>query len=972
MSADTMLVSQIMSRLDLDGDGQLSIKELDESVESAMAWLSMSVALACMGVFLHRSYQLLQPGQAAAHVQVEWGVVLRSGTVLMAIALLPLLLPCRVVDEGEKTTVHSWGTCPTSPYPFLPLNFMHQYPALPFWYAYVVTTHLGPYLLISWQALAGTFLGMIAISTLNCLMPGGAGRSLDAGYAGTGWLPAYSAPIAFVLAVVTVYIITATPLMSTGTKQYALSMFSGLIVGFMDPTRKTGFRVVVVNFEGEWNWNGVIMCEFYIVALANLLGAISLGFVPWSRNSVEKHTSVATGATELDSLATDIRGYLEWILSNFLHYEAEHVEFEVSFNHVHNLGSRCSLIEGVLQRASWECWGSQSQAQLGLLWAFAGLLRQLLQVLRVEIEHVRSFINLRFVERDGDLVEPLDEFLAACGEALTLCAHCCKSQGKLDEATRTAVTKAAERADKALGSALAILAVQFKSGSKSAAAEMALIDGLRSWPSLISAFAAAGSAEASAKPLTLPKQATEPWRARHWSALRNTTSWTLALLWSNRMRSYNGGCVQCLAMLFSSTPGSAFNRNTNRILGVGMGLAFGSLPGFVILQSESGDIASSPIFAQRVVVYLVVMFFIWAVAMYGTIASGSKHSYACILWAGCAGMHMMHHMPHFNDQSPGFFMNLLDNCLACVIVFLVDLSFEFLSGTGLASEAEDMMCQCLSDTTELVGQLQDGQVKGVDIAPLEAHIKHARFLASEAHAEGFVWSALGKGPDDFTSAYALLDLCDSVAVTVYGIQGSAMRCSSAETSSRVVMEVLHGDLTQRCKLFESIFRAWLRKDYDVDVLKQLLGQVELGRPPEEHTPKRSLSSLSISLPHGLTSPLLLALDDCQPAAADTAGVSDEVATALEMAATVAVRLKCASLRTALQRVGSALAAEAALSSRDWRCANTSFGKMGKRTSVTDLSTPSNSTRMLQQGVNQSPLTQVRRRRASASTARPNQ
>merc|ERR1719210_1333769 len=113
-----------------------------------------------------------------------------------------------------------------------------------------------------------------------------------------------------------------------------------------------------MSFEGEWNWNGVVMCEFYIVLAANFLGALTIGIIPFKSGSVDKHTSVATGAKDLDSLATDIRGYLEWLLSHFLHYEAEHVEFEVSFAHVHQLIARCTQIEGLLKGASSECWGA--------------------------------------------------------------------------------------------------------------------------------------------------------------------------------------------------------------------------------------------------------------------------------------------------------------------------------------------------------------------------------------------------------------------------------------------------------------------------------------------------------------------------------------------------------------------------------------------------------------------------------------
>merc|ERR1719330_577495 len=116
---------------------------------------------------------------------------------------------------------------------------MNNYSAVPFWMAYVVTTHLGPYLLVSWQAVCGTLLAIIYMSIMNFLMHGGAGHSQDPAYVETSWLPGgYNGVTAFTMTVIFVFAATASPALSLGTKQYMLCMLSGLIVGFMDPTRK--------------------------------------------------------------------------------------------------------------------------------------------------------------------------------------------------------------------------------------------------------------------------------------------------------------------------------------------------------------------------------------------------------------------------------------------------------------------------------------------------------------------------------------------------------------------------------------------------------------------------------------------------------------------------------------------------------------------------------------------------------------
>lgn len=106
--------------------------------------------------------------------------------------------------------------------------------------------------------------------------------------------------------------------------------------------------------------------------------------------------------------------------------------------------------------------------------------------------------------------------------------------------------------------------------------------------------------------------------ARNWFALRNTTSWSLALLWSLYFRNlfafgvrlislifqqvllhaavlvgmkprsawtgnYSCGCVVATSFIFSQTSGSSFDVNINRLLGTCMGLAVGNFPALLML-----------------------------------------------------------------------------------------------------------------------------------------------------------------------------------------------------------------------------------------------------------------------------------------------------------------------------------------------------------------------------------------------------
>ena len=139
----------------------------------------------------------------------------------------------------------------------------------------------------------------------------------------------------------------------------------------------------------------------------------------------------------------------------------------------------------------------------------------------------------------------------------------------------------------------------------------------------------------------MPAKAAEEkdWSNRHWFALRNTVSWTLALLWSVYSRDYSMGCVVATSFIFSDTSGSSFDTNINRILGVGMGLGVGNVPAILILSGTRADDLTSTTSMLRIFTYFVVMFVMWTLAMYGYLAPGSKYSSACLLWAGTSEGH---------------------------------------------------------------------------------------------------------------------------------------------------------------------------------------------------------------------------------------------------------------------------------------------------------------------------------------------
>ena len=68
----------------------------------------------------------------------------------------------------------------------------------------------------------------------------------------------YSAPAAFILALCFTYGLFVSQL-SIGKKQYALGIFSELLVPFMNPKTRNGFRAVCFDWDFNWNWNGAAM-----------------------------------------------------------------------------------------------------------------------------------------------------------------------------------------------------------------------------------------------------------------------------------------------------------------------------------------------------------------------------------------------------------------------------------------------------------------------------------------------------------------------------------------------------------------------------------------------------------------------------------------------------------------------------------------------------------------------------------------
>ena len=253
-----------------------------------------------------------------------------------------------------EASLKGWDRCPASSYSLVPTNIMRIYHFLPFWYAFLVTPHLGCLISGIHDALLGASTGLCMASLLNLMMPGGAGgmNYLPEDFWQKAWLPfGYHSFAAILFAVCSTYLLFFSST-SVGQKQYALGVFSELLVPFMNPQTTSGFRAVIWDWEFNWNWNGVAMCGFWLVVLAILLAIPSLGLLPWSRESVKRHSCMWSAATELAQLAEDTAGCLEYLLT-ILQQEAWKFPFHADSSnfYIRQLGMRRTTAEALLDQA---------------------------------------------------------------------------------------------------------------------------------------------------------------------------------------------------------------------------------------------------------------------------------------------------------------------------------------------------------------------------------------------------------------------------------------------------------------------------------------------------------------------------------------------------------------------------------------------------------------------------------------------
>jgi len=880
-------------------------------------WLSLVITTSCLGIGLISLVRVLP--RSPAKFRREVSVALTSAMVYLLMSL-PFFIPS------------VWAVLT----PRLQANYIW----LPFWYAFVLTKMLGSFFQVATYSILGTLVAVFAMVFLNYLLPGGAGLYSETKqaeqFSWTSWLGhGYKPWVAWLFCACFVYG-TFLSRWNVCMKQYALGFFATTIVDFMNPkTDSTAFVAVLWNYNFSFNVNGPVLTSVYVTLLAVPLAALSLPVIPCWRRWRRFFSCRAIASRGLSRISADTCGSLDRLITYFRE-DSTNYNVESSFLYIRQLGARRRDIEDYLVQAKWECWNSETKARLRGLFRVAGMLHDLRQALRVQLELVRGTRENPAQVFCEELGPHLHRFLEATSDAMIHVASYPVLQRGLTREQFEEIINSASVADAALLEALQVV----PRGNRR---ERIFIDCLRTFPAVLTRFAkeAVGELEDSGKSRGWQRGKLWEWlpcrtclvREQHIHAIRNTVSWLLALFWSVMVQ--RATCVTTVSFIFSPSLGSLFDRNVNRILGVGMGLALGNLPAAMLLKPECYESHCFAHYPTGPIVYLQLMFIQWAVAVYGYLATGSRFSYACLLWAGFSGVQMLQsmHTPygrHHHSTDSSLFLSTMDNMLGCFIVFGVDIIASHLLVSRTVEQVATHVTQSLQAVANMIGRLRDDDwccedmkcIKS-DLFAIKQSIKRSRHWDDEARKEDHVWTTARLLPYKADLVQALLQHLDDTYVAFWGLLAAAERCDRQCCVKSLVQDSLPGGLESRCRLYAKVAGVALIEkkgreekvqgvspDPHIDQALRIADAISLAEEPAERDGEASAGGAPRDSPRGPrpvpTSGLTSALT--RYAFSDAAGG----------AAALSVHADCCASRQSMQRIQALLHEHTFWEARDWR------------------------------------------------------
>jgi len=796
-----------------------------------------------------------------------------------------------------------------------PRHLQDSYIWLPFWYAFVLTKTLGSFFEVASCSAKGILVSVFAMVFLNYLLPGGASpysmTETAQEHAWTRWLgKGYHPSVAWIFTACFVYGIFLAR-WSVCMKQYVLGFFASAIVEFMNPnTSSDSFDSILWDYSFKWNWSGVTLSLVFVTLAAVPLAAFSLPIVTCNRRLRRFFSCRAMASRDLSKVAADTCGSLERLITYFSE-NSSHVDPESSYLFIKQLGTRRVQMEALLEQAQWECSNNTTRARLRCLERASGLLRDLRQGLRVQLEQVRQTrleqVRPHAAHSNNTDVRPhLNRFTQAMNDGMSrLVSHSYLHRG-LGMVDFEQMLISASTADAALEEASNVV-------PRERHAQRIFIDCLRNFSGALESFAKGGITELEEIPRPCHKFSLWDWlphhacfiREQHLNAVRNTVSWLLALTWSCMVR--RGTCVTAVSFIFSPSLGSLFDRNINRILGVGIGLALGNLPAVLLLKQNCYEEQCFLHSNTGPIAYILLMFSQWAVSMYGYLATGSKYSYACLLWAGFSGVQMLRgmHTPYGRNgdmTASQLFASTTDNMMGCFIVFGVDILAAHFMASRTTEQVASYVSRSLLNVSDLLCRLRGGDSPwevSEELSALKDSITGSRYWDQEARKEDFIWTTARSTPYKRNLVDAVLRRVDDVYVATWSLLAAAQRSEEEHGMMSAIRDSLPECVAAQCRLYARVLKASLCE--------------KEGR--SDPTIKRVSSDPDSDAAQRIADDLLG--DEEQGGALEACDAGGSEARA-DQAALLVTRAACCAMRLSLLQIQALLREHTFLEAKDWR------------------------------------------------------
>jgi len=340
-----------------------------------------------------------------------------------------------------------------------------------------------------------------------------------------------------------------------------------------------------------------------------------------------------------------------------------------------------------------------------------------------------------------------------------------------------------------------------------------------------------------------------------------------------------------------------------------MGLAVGNFPALLILSGSDADLTSTN-YLLRIFMYFVVMFTTWTLAIFGFLAMDSKYFRACLTWAALSGVEMLRHLPRVGMLDVELFTAILDNVLAVMVVFLVDMIFAYMQGDDASEQVKAAVTRCIQCIASQMDTLKANGIHELRLDALQKDIKDARFWDSEIQKEGLVWTRLWQHAYKAESVPTLLDHFDEVYVWLNALQNSGSRCDPL-LGAKIVKELLPKSEVERCHTFVRAIKLVLQGlDDSLHELHHLLESSKRDAPDMQRVSSKSICNMLQGDADEGDAPL--------DADGSPMGRPQDDEQLTQRAAAEAVRLSAKALRMTLQKIGGLLAAGSALAAKDWR------------------------------------------------------